>query len=466
MRFETEDVDFCLAVIKAGKLRQARDLGIQPDMLHDEGRVMWECILQFHKEHKKVPTLDWVLRETGVEIDTEHKLDPIDALGKKIRSNHLGTVLVRETKAVHKMLQEKDSARAAVRLRAAAEHIRSVMIDQRQNVINNVDPRQVALRVARYKKMKEFKGAPDGITTCWSSLDKETLGWHPKELIVMAGKEKIGKTFWLTRCAVEARKQGKVALYVELEMPIEQVQERIDAMEAEISFPLLRKGKLGTAGEKKYARYLNGLVNKKQVPLHIVDNTTVRTIDEIAGLALDLQADIVFIDGLYILGRTTGGGNKESGGKGGGRDIAMWERVLNSSADAKEFAKITKLPWVVTTQFASNLEADALEASTNQLGYAKAIAQWADMVFGIFMNDDFRRENIRLIRTLCARNFEPVHLLVNWDLDTQDFSEIGAFEGDNISKLQGLLSTDKDEKATTATAVKKPAPLETVRIKF
>lgn len=461
MRYETYDVDFCLAVLREKKLRKARDLGITPEMLHDEGRAMYDCILQFSKENGKVPTLDWVLRETGVEIHTDHDVDVMEALARKIHANYLGTVVTSEIKSINKVLTEKDSGKAAARLRAAAERVRAVTMNRQQQIVNIADPRQIDFMAKRYKKMKRFKGKPDGITTCWNSLDNETLGWHPKELIVMAGKEKIGKTFWLTRCAVETRKQKKVALYVELEMPIEQVMERTVAMEAGISFPLLRKGKLGTFAEKKYAKYLNRMKERDEVPLHIVDNTVVRSLDEIAGLALDLKVDAVFIDGLYILGRSGPGGKERDKGQ---RDLAMWEKVLNSAADAKEFAKATKLPWIVTTQFASNLEADALDATTNQLGYAKAIAQWADAVFGIFMNEDFRKENVRLIRTLCARNFEPVHILVNWDLDTQDFSEIGSFDGDNISKLKGVLSSGKEEEEKSG--ARPPAPVETMRIKF
>jgi len=454
---------FCLALIEEGKLDAAKSYDINEEMLQDEARSMLDVILKFARDNKgTLPTKSTVLRKAKVDLEEilgeePDKLDPADSYANDLRSRHVGNTVAKQIREVNKALRSspEDGAKA---LQSASSVIRSASLLRADQIVDITSKARLDGSRARYKEAKSFGGGVRGITTLMPSLDAESLGMQGGEVWVWAAKEKMGKT---TLCLANqvhnwiTHPDKGCPLIWSGEMPTDQLEARTHAMRAKLHYANFRSGKLGMFGEKKLDAYWEEIEEEK-TPFYIVDIQAAKTPEELAALAMDMGASAVFMDGMYIMARR------------GGADISMWERTVDVIAEAKEWAKITNIPWILTTQFAGTAKGDALTATTNDLGYAKAIAQYADVVMGIFANKDLRKNRRRVIRTLCARDFEGIDLLINFDLDRMNFDELGVIEGDSVGRFKAVTvaSGEEDEDDDSKTAAAVPAAAKTREIPF
>lgn len=413
----TLDVLFNLAVLESGDPSSIREHEIDPGMLFDDGQKLFICIREFAKENGTLPTLDTLVRRTNIQVSKPEKIETVDVYAKEIRVRHLGNVLSRELTDVSRLLKTGDPVATFERLNIAMNAARAAAVRRHDRVVDAVSETRIQTRIDRYNYIKSLGGQIDGLSTPWPTISQRSMGWHGGEIIVFAAKEKVGKTMALVKCATHTWAEGHPVLFVEMEMPLQQVERRFDSIAGGFDYENLRSAKLGDMAEQKYFSWLNEM--KGKAGFHLVDGTGVRSVEDIANMALDYKAKLVCVDGLYILAR-------------GGGDTQMWERTINVIADAKDYAKRTDLPWLMTTQLSGSAKTDALTATTNELGYAKAIGQWADSVFAFFMDNQLRLDNRRVMRTLAARDFVPVDILLNWDMTTMDFSELGILDGDRM----------------------------------
>lgn len=440
------DTYFVLALLKEKTLQPLKENDISEDMVFDDGRRMLDFVLDYTKKHTgRLPVLSTVLRRTGVKLKSRPKLDSADSYAKEIRSRYVGQVVVKEIQSVNKALRE-DPEKAAIRLQRAASHVKAAKLLRNDLIVNMADPKAVEVRKKRYAETKKF-GRILGLDLPWPTLNDRSLGLHGGELCVLAGATGVGKTMALLKIIAHNWLKDVPTLLVSPEMPIDQMERRLDAMACNLAYERLRRGELGIGGEEKYEKFLDDLKNK--TPLWIVDMRTVRTIDDVSALALDLDVKFVCIDGIYIMAQSSGSGR--------GDDKARWERTIDVVASAKTSAKLTNLPFVVTTQLSTSMKAHALTATVNDLGYAKGISQWADIVLAYFMNKKLRKNKKRIMRTLKARDFEPIDLLINFDMEHMNFDEVGIVEGGGATfGDDGIVTAMDDAPASTAEAPAEP----------
>lgn len=422
---------FCRALIKAKSLKVLRDADVTMEMVYDDARKALEAIVRHQKKFGKVPSAEWVKRRTGVELPSPKGLDLPETYAEEIRSRYIAKVLTDELREINKAVRE-DPEEGANRLQKAWAKIQAAKLTRRAHLVNVTDPRRVDERKEKYDKLESHKGF-DGVLFPWQSLNESCMGMQPGTVHIFSAMEKTGKTFLLVECAAHCwANQEKPPLFVTMEMPPDQIERRFDASAGKFAYERLRKARLGVFAKKNYFDFLDGLKEKR--PFWIADSRSVRTVEEIANLAVELDVSAVYLDGVYILARH-------------GAD-AMWERTLEVVASCKDQAKITQLPWVLTTQLATSLKADATTATTRDLGYAKMIAQWADAIYAFFGNKDLKKNNRRIMRTLAAREFQNIDLLLNFDLETMNFSEIGIVEGNSVVKVtsEEALEAKEEEK--------------------
>src|SRR5512138_937027 len=91
--------------------------------------------------------------------------------------------------------------------------------------------------------LSPITGVPTGI----QSLDKNTLGFQPGTLIVLAARPSVGKTaFALNIASHAATKAGKKVAFFSLEMPSDQLALRMLASEAKLDWRRLSSGQLSS----------------------------------------------------------------------------------------------------------------------------------------------------------------------------------------------------------------------------
>jgi replicative DNA helicase len=165
-----------------------------------------------------------------------------------------------------------------------------------------------------------YSGGSDyGFRFGWPTIDGMTGGLTKGDLASIVGRPSRGKTWQLLHAALnqwlEAGK-AKLAdpkadipcehsrLFVSMEMPVEQIRQRLAAMVAHVPAKSLKHAELSSSLLKKLK---SGLLEIKGfgAPLWIVNGNLASTVEDIWIRARQLKPDAILIDGAYLLKHPT-----------------------------------------------------------------------------------------------------------------------------------------------------------------
>jgi len=227
-------------------------------------------------------------------------------------------------------------------------------------------------------------GGITGIPYPWDVLNQELLGMNPEEFIVIFGRPKSMKT-WValmmaTFCYTMARKR---VIFFSREMSVAALRRRIITLLARVDYSAFKKGQLqphilnyvwtmaSSLKEDEEAASYYGI--KRPFLILLSD----RGVADGGGMSWirskieELDPDIVFIDGLYLM--------KDDRSKTKSVD---WKNITNISQDAKGLARDFSIPVVGITQANRGSQGSRGEDLT-EIGYADALGQDADVVYKI-----------------------------------------------------------------------------------
>ena len=188
------------------------------------------------------------------------------------------------------------------------------------------------------------------------------------DMIVLAGSTGGGKTCFMLNLAVGMAKQGKKIDIFSLEMPRQQLQQRIICSEALIDSKKFRSFSLNDEDREKYNRYINNEFRKLNI--RIFKQQTV-SIDLIKNIEMSSDADVVFID---YLGLINSYGNKNS-----------YDKFSEISRNIKLIAMASNKPIIALHQL--NREFQNREDKTpkvSDLRDSGKIEQDADMIWFVY----------------------------------------------------------------------------------
>lgn len=147
---------------------------------------------------------------------------------------------------------------------------------------------------------KRSSGEIIGIKTGLNALDDNIGGLYPAELITIFAFSSVGKTALALQMALNIIKQEKKILYFSLEMPGEQILERLNANICSISSKDLRDGNLQTSEWSQVAQATGYLCTDNR--LIISDESSLEGITAKIQLEkLKNNTDIVFIDYIGLI---------------------------------------------------------------------------------------------------------------------------------------------------------------------
>lgn len=202
------------------------------------------------------------------------------------------------------------------------ENITSILDDAEKNILNVVKARTVKdfvpineiLRRAQAKleELAKNKKLITGLETGFYDFDKITTGFQPGELIILAARPGMGKTaLALNMATYAATTTDKAVAIFNLEMPAEQLVNRIISAQGGIDAYKLQTGQMQ---ERDWKRYNEAMNNLAETNLYIEDNSGV-TVSEIKAKCRRLASmpkglGLVVIDYLQLI--TTGNKRVES----------------------------------------------------------------------------------------------------------------------------------------------------------
>ncbi|MCS6799941.1 MAG: replicative DNA helicase [Myxococcota bacterium] len=226
-----------------------------------------------------------------------------------------------------------------------------------------------------------------GLPTGFHDLDAMTAGMHPGELIVVAGRPGMGKTAFALNVAVNAcRLRGIGVGIFSLEMPKEQLVQRMLCAEAGVDGQRLRTGQLMHDDWKKLARAAGTLT---QLPIFL-DDTASLTIMELRAKTRRLHAEsglgLVVVDYLQLM-------------RAGGRHDSREQEISEISRSLKSLAKELGIPVVALSQLNRNVEQRPEKNRRPMIADLResgAIEQDADTILFVFREELYQRDNPEL----------------------------------------------------------------------
>ena len=426
----TKEWYFIHSILQGGSmsLLVARRLGIEAKHLGDgEEAKVYEFILT-KRFLARTPDAKDIFHATGVVVpECEDECD-VEIFGPIVRDFALyrqisNSAMKIMTDARDNPLEARDKLRELIR---DTGWVQSGSVDRTNNpgsiqeIRKNYERAEAAIK----------SGILLGLPSPWPAWDARSLGLQPGKMLVLAGKREQGKTLlslvWANYLWNHGLMPGENILYVSMEMDPVTLKQRLFAIRNRLDYQSFRIGDLKREEADRFYEFCEEFEDKpdpSRPEIILAYSSTVRSVGHIADLCVEYKPKAVFIDGLYILSNGVPG------------NAPMWEKTLRAAESVKlELANTLMLPVVVTTQIAGSKEQNDFSANADSLGYAKAIADYADILLGIFSDEKMRADNERLIKCLKGREFKPIYWKIRADMKNQNYDEIEWFEDDPTAK--------------------------------
>jgi hypothetical protein len=407
------DKEFVRAVIRGGKpaLLAAIDADIDREIdlgkekgsyLAGDGKKAWEFVRSHFSSYDEIPSVEAV--EASLGIDLAGSMNESYAFFlDEIKNRRLWQLQRHGTKAVSEKLEAKDPKGAA---EAWTEVHRK--IQEEALTVRKVES-LLALGKDLIKDYLDAKAGKRGIPTPWPSMDNQTLGWWPEDLILFVGRLGVGKTWSLVICAHKAWSCGRKVLFISTEMNKMQIARRFFALHLRLPYDEIRRGKLGEFVESKFFQGVEEIMGAEGI--QIVAGDFDYSIDNISAVLGDLKPDLMAVDGPYLI-------------KNSGKD--RHERVSNTFDDFKKLGKRHRHSTITNLQF--NRAAKTGQAQTiaaDNIGITDVAGWNADAAYGLMQDDDMRAQWQMVLKGLKVREGMPDEFKINWNHQAMDFSEIG-----------------------------------------
>lgn len=399
------DKEFVASVLLGGEktFQTAIDRGIGPDFhLFGDGKKAWTYILSHKKEYGSLPSKELIVQVSGADL-TAGGADPFPVLLDEVFKRRLYNVCKDGSRDVASKLEIRDPHAAAeafseVHHKIRNENLTVSKVESLFSYANEV--------LQHYERVK---AGMRGVRTPFPTMDDQTMGWWPEDLILFVGRMGVGKTFGLILSAYIAWRDAKKVLIISTEMSKKKIAMRAFAMHLKLPYEDMTHGRLGEFIEKKMRDGLAELVGEQGIG--IVGGAFDFSIESVDAAIDESGADLICIDGAYLI-------------KNKGKD--RHERVSNTFDDFKRIGKTRLVPILATLQFnrsAKTANADTIDASN--IGVTDVAGWNADAAYGMWATDDMLKEGKMGWKALKVREGKPGDFQSNWDITRMDFSEVG-----------------------------------------
>lgn len=237
--------------------------------------------------------------------------------------------------------------------------------------------------IEKIKSLKDKEGL-SGIPSGFRDIDKETGGWQPSDLIIIAARPAMGKTAFILSMArnITVQNQIPMALF-SLEMASVQLITRMIASETGISSEKLRKGQMS---DEEWQRLFSNVSELENAPLYIDETPALSIFDfraKCRRLVMQHGVKIIMVDYLQLM-------TANSGGKGAGN---REQEIATISRSLKAIAKELNVPVIALSQLSRTVETRPNKRpQLSDLRESGAIEQDADIVSFIYRPEYYKIE--------------------------------------------------------------------------
>jgi hypothetical protein len=381
--------------------------GIKDDWIVDDDlRRVWKFTREHYANYREVPTATTVVdnfpnfKPLNVEDSLDYLIDQMISFRRRtITRNGVATVLDKIEHNDHEA--------------ALNEMSKTVTLVNDQGVIGTT---HLDITKDPDKFWEEYENVQNsvllGVPTGFEKIDEATAGLQGGQLITVIAPPKTGKSQIALQMAVNVHEAGMVPMFQSFEMNNHEQSQRHNSMRAHISNARLRRGKLEKDEERRFSDMLDKM--KDSHPFHLVDAINGLTIDSLLAKAEQLNPDILFVDGVYLMmDQVTGEANTP-------------QALTNITRGLKRVAQRLDIPVVITTQTLL-WKMRGGKVSADSIGYSSSFFQDSDVILGLEPVED--NDEIRILKVVQARNCPPSETSITWKWD------IGCFHDESKEDL-------------------------------
>lgn len=243
-----------------------------------------------------------------------------------------------------------------------------------------------------------LNGGVKGVMTGYKDIDRLTLGWQKKDLIIVGARPSVGKTAYVVNQINNQLENKDVFVNLfSLEMSEELILQRMLGSIGRIDAHNLRSGKLTDSEWDKLSMAM-GMIESKKKQLAIYDRMGMTPQEIRATVKQNMKEypdkeHIVYIDYLTIMGYE-------------GTETRPDLRVTDNTNMLKKMAKELDIPVVVLAQLTRGVEGRADKRPTmSDLRESGGIEQIADVIQLLYREDyyDAEAENKNVIEIIFAK---------------------------------------------------------------
>lgn len=216
-----------------------------------------------------------------------------------------------------------------------------------------------------------------GVPSGFRDLDALLGGFQRSDLLVFAGRPGMGKTSFLLTVALNAARRGaRVAIFT-MEMGVDQILQRLVAMESRINVQNLRLGRLSPQEMSRFTEVIGRL---SPLPIFIDDTPALNPLDirtKARRLAHEYGLDLIIVDYMQLM--NSGSPTRENNRV---QEISYISRAL------KELARELNVPLISAAQLSRAVEQrNDKRPVLSDLRESGSIEQDADIVMFLYRDE-------------------------------------------------------------------------------
>lgn len=378
---------------------------VQAEMFTATEQGVYEYVTRHSRLYGELPQAATVAQECGVRLPTprESVAFYIDAVYDRHLYNQIQErwATTRDSLAARNMTEVREHLQAmhqAARVVRAPADIHMHMGEATQ------------LAIQRMRDTRGLGGIT-GIESGWPTIDQTTGGYQDGDLIALIARMGLGKTYVLLKQAHYARTQGHTVLVVTTEMAAEQLARRNLSIQLGLNPTLLKKNMVSTYMERRILQLADDHVWMQGY--HLLSIGMNSAVSRVEGLIQEINPDVIYIDGAYLMRPTTMAKNAN-----------RMERVAGVLDELKGLTLSSNRPIYFTSQFNRSAGKGGKEGTLETIGFTDAIGTHCSIVKALKSGPTESPGRSRSLEFLKGREGESGEVAINFKFAPLDMSEM------------------------------------------
>ena len=391
---EVEEQILGISICETKCFIQVMELKVkESDFYFDRNKILFNAIKTVFREKQ---TTDFVI--LAEYLKKNNTLDKVGGI-TKISDLMGGVITTSNIKAYVETLKEYSQKRYLINISKSIQLNIDKSSEEIQQVVNTLivdmttesSTETVEGQEEEYLNVldKRMKGEINPLRTGLRDLDNNITGFSGGDLVTIFAFSGVGKTTLATQIALNVIRQKKRVLFFSLEMPKEQIRDRIISNLTNIPFRNIKYGRLQDEELNKVIM-ANGYLSRDKGLLVSEEDELVDITRKIQYEVLKNNIDIVFIDYINLVNIT--GNNKEE-----------HQRITECTRLFKKLAKSIKKPIVILAQgkqesaYKMQNKNIALwdKVAVNDIAGGASIYRDSDIVLGMYRNVELDNKLVR-----------------------------------------------------------------------